>query len=158
METVDKKITNASRPNYLSTLDIFATSPTDVTVLESEYIKVRQSNPKGTEIISFIVGNTVAPNIYLDFSNSFLAWKVKVLTETGGVLPATADVAISNMMFYTMFQNCTVDIVGKPMSQSSLMYPYRGIFKTFVSFRQLHTIQMINRLVLNLYYHDLKGC
>jgi hypothetical protein len=74
----------------------------------------------------------MAPNVYVDYSNSYLYLRAKVMGADGSALDPNEQVAISNLCFYTMFQDLQVTVAGRAMSDSNMMYPYRGILTTLL--------------------------
>jgi len=119
----------AGTPNWSFSVDLFKPPTMDVTLLRSDYLSIQPTNTvKGNPTINFQIPGTMAPNLYIDYSGSYLYTKVKVLNSDKSVLPADEPVAISNLFFHTMFQNLQVSVGDRPMSDTNMLYGYRGIF------------------------------
>ena len=128
----------------LSSLELFQTPPTHIS---TDFSKYTEFNP----VNSLDRGNTIEYNVsgddseYLDFSQSFLYLRCRIVAVDGGELKAVTsntDTTIPqrsvvfpvNYLVAAIFKQVEVYLGGSLISSSDTLYPFRAYLETLLSY------------------------
>ena len=75
-----------------------------------------------------------APDLYRDLNNSYLMVKLKITQADGTDLAADAKVAPVNLALHSLFNNASVTLCGKEISEKDTLYPYRAYLETLLTY------------------------
>ena len=75
-----------------------------------------------------------APDLYRDLNNSYLMVKLKITQADGADLAADAKVAPVNLALHSLFNNASVTLCGKEISEKDTLYPYRAYLETLLTY------------------------
>ena len=148
-------INSLSTPVIRSQCDLFSTPPTDTSVESSFYCEYKPSvniQDCDAKIEFKINGN---PNQYIDFSDSFLYIKLKVLDDGGTDLTTSQDVSTTNNFLHSLFSQCEVYITNKIFEHSNNCYGYKSYIETLLSYGQDH---LVSQSRCALFIKDTNGC
>lgn len=99
-------------------LNLFQSPPTKTSIIEGEYVEIQSLIKPGTDSpVEFQIDGTT--DHYLDFENSYLHVKCRVLKKDGTVLSAEPKVMPTNLFLYSLFQSFAMTINGKEIEMES---------------------------------------
>lgn len=109
-----------------SSLDLGENYPTDISSLQSEYSCYYPINQisDDTTPISFVVPSSSIH--YVQFNDSFVYLKLKIVSSTGATLTATDVVAGSFDLLSSIFSGIEIDMNGCLVSKTATLLPYRS--------------------------------
>lgn len=148
-------INTLSTPVIRSQCDLFSTPPTDTSVESSFYCEYKPSvniQDCDAKLEFKINGNS---NQYIDFSDSFLYLKLKVVNEDGSDLNASDDVSTTNNFLHSLFSQCEVYITNKLFEHANNCYGVKSYIETLLSYGNDH---LNSQAKCALFIKDTKGC
>ena len=91
---------------------------------------------------------------YIDFANTMLFVKVKVVRLNGNNIAADAVVGPVNLFLHSLFSQVDISLNGSLITSSTNTYPYRAMLETLLSYgRDAKTSQLTSAM----YYKDTAG-
>lgn len=122
-----------SCPASKSELDIFHVPPTQVAIQESYDVEHRPLSTITDDgpFEFFIHGNDVD---YIDFGNSYLYCKLKIVNLAGTDLVANAPVGPENLLLHTLWSQIDLLLNDQQVTSSSNTYAYRAYLETILSY------------------------
>ncbi len=118
-----------------SELDLFQLPPTQTCIDQGYWHEVFPiASLSDASNIEFVVSPT--DRDYLDFANTYLHLKVRVVTHNGKYLsPAQSDNIVPvNNLFHSLFSKVVVNVGGTDVSLSYNTYAYRAYLENLLSF------------------------
>ena len=116
-----------------SELDLFSIPPTQTSMEQGSWIEyhpltaVRDGGPIEFEISG-------SGEDYIDFANSVLYVKAKIIANNGGNLAADAEVGPANLFLHSLFSQVDISLNGTLITPSTNTYPYRAMLETLLSY------------------------
>ena len=116
-----------------SELDVFSVPPTQTSIEYGNYVEYHPlSIITDSEPIEFDVSSS--GQNYLDFSNTQLLIKVKLIRGNGVDITNADHVGGVNLCLHSLFQQVDVSLNDVQVSQSSGMYAYRAYIESLFSY------------------------
>ena len=136
-----------------SELDLFSVPPTQTSMESGNWIEYHPltSVADGTPI-EFEISGTGED--YIDFANSMLYVKVKVVQPDGNNLADDAATAPVNLFLHSLFSQVDIALNGTQITSSTNTYPYRAMLETLLSYGE---DAKNTQLTSALYYKDQAG-
>jgi hypothetical protein len=114
-------------------LDLFAVPPTQTSIEHGSWVEY---HPLATIAdgapIEFDVNGTGEE--YLDFANSYLQVKAKILKADGTDIAADETVGPVNNFLHSLFSQVDVSLNGTQITSSTATYPYRAYIENLLSY------------------------
>ena len=136
-----------------SELDLFSVPPTQTSVENGSWVEyhpittLTDSSPIEFDIPS-------SGEDYVDFANSYLHVKAKIVKANGADLAADDVVAPTNLWLHSLFSQVDISLNGTQITASTNTYPYRAMIETLLSYggdaKQ-------SQLTSALFYKDTSG-
>lgn len=148
-------IDSLSVPVIRSECDIFSTPATDTSIESSFYCEYKPSvniQDCDAKLEFKINGNS---NQYIDFADSFLHIKLKVLNDDGSDMKAGLDVSTTNNFLHSLFSQCEVYITNKLFEHSNNCYGVKSYIETLLSYGNDH---LKSQGKCALFMKDTNGC
>jgi len=133
-----------------SELDLFSVPPTQTSMEQGSWIEyhplttVTDGSP-----IEFDIG--ASGEDYVDFANSMLYVRAKVVAADGTDLAADAAVNPVNLFLHSLFSQVDISLNGTLITASTNTYPYRAMLETLLSYG---SDAKTSQLTSALYYKD----
>ena len=136
-----------------SELDLFTVPPTQTSMEHGSWVEYHPlSTVTDGSPIEFDVSGT--GDDYLDFANTLLHVKAKVVRANGEDLAADALVGPVNLFLHGMFSQVDISLNGTLITSSTNTYPYRAMIETLLSYgHDAKTSQLTSALC----YKDTAG-
>ena len=113
-------------------LDLFSVPPTQTSIESGTFVEFRPiSTLTDGAPIEFDV--TSSEHDYIDFANSYLHVKAKIVRAIGADLEAGDTVAPVNNLLDSLFSQVDVSLNGTLITNSSNTYPYRAFVENLLS-------------------------
>jgi len=133
-----------------SELDLFSVPPTQTSMEQGSWIEyhplttVTDGSP-----IEFDIG--ASGEDYVDFANTMLYVRAKVVAPDGTDLAADAEVNPVNLFLHSLFSQVDISLNGTLITASTNTYPYRAMLETLLSYG---ADAKTSQLTSALYYKD----
>jgi len=117
----------------MSELDLFSVPPTQTSMEQGSWIEyhplttVADGSP-----IEFDVGTSGED--YIDFGNTMLYVKAKIIRADGTNLANDSPIGPSNLFLHSLFSQVDVSLNGTLFTASTNSYPYRAMRETLLSY------------------------
>lgn len=136
-----------------SELDLFSVPPTQTSMECGNWIEYHPLTSVGDgSPIEFEINGTGEE--YIDFGNSLLYVKAKIIRANGNALPADANTGPVNLFLHSLFSQVDIQLNGTLITSSTNTYPYRAILETLLSYGE---DAKKTQLTSALYYKDDAG-
>lgn len=148
-------INSLSTPVIRSQCDLFSTPPTDTSVESSFYCEYKPTvniQDCDAKLEFKINGNS---NQYIDFSDSFLYLKLKVVQEDGSDLEEGDNVSTTNNFLHSIFSQSEVYITNKLFEHANNCYGVKSYLENILSFGSDH---LYSQGKCALFIKDTNGC
>jgi hypothetical protein len=114
-------------------LDLFAVPPTQTSIEHGTWVEYHPLSTITDEApIEFDVNGTGEE--YLDFANSYLQVKAKIVKEDGTDIAAAGIVGPVNNFLHSLFSQVDVSLNGTQITSSTATYPYRAYIENLLSY------------------------
>ena len=116
-----------------SELDLFSVPPTQTSVENGTWVEyhpittLTENSPIEFDIPS-------SGEDYVDFANSYLHVKAKIVKGNGENLAADDVVAPTNLWLHSLFSQVDVSLNGTQITSSTNTYPYRAMIETLLTY------------------------
>ena len=133
-----------------SELDLFSVPPTQTSIEQGSWIEyhpittVTEGSP-----IEFDVNGSGED--YIDFANTMLYVKAKLIAMNGDNLAADAPVGPANLFLHSLFAQVDISLNGTLITASTNTYPYRATIETLLSYGE---DAKTSQLTSALFYKD----
>lgn len=111
---------------YRSSLELGKPYPVDISSIESDYLKVYPISPISDKFSPLVFSIDSTSGHYIQFSDSFIYLRLKILNGNGGTLTATDTAAGSHDLLSSIFSGIEIDQNGSLVSTTATLYPYRS--------------------------------
>ena len=116
-------------------LNLFEVSPTMTAMEESTTVDYHPLAPlEGDNPIQFEIPADI--DHFIDFGETYLELKVKVLKPTGENLDDASTTGPVNNFLHSMFKNVSLELNGKRITSNTNTYPYRAYIETLLGLQQ----------------------
>ena len=95
---------------------------------------INPSTSTGLNTLEFNIPG--AADLYRDLNNSYLMVKIKIVKTDGTALAADAKIAPVNLTLHSLFNNASVTLCGKEISEKDTLYPYRAYLETLLTYNK----------------------
>ena len=116
-----------------SELDLFSVPPTQTSVENGSWVEyhpittLTENSPVEFDI-------PASGEDYVDFANSYLHVKAKIVKGTGANLADDDVVAPTNLWLHSLFSQMDITLNGTQITASTNTYPYRAMIETLLSY------------------------
>lgn len=117
-----------------SSLDLGSSYPVDTSSIESDYAKFYPITPLSDNYSPLVFVVESASNYYVQFSDSFLYLRLKIVDQAGKPLTSTVLAAGSFDLMSSIFSGIEIDQNGTLVSTSATLYPYRSHLVKLLSY------------------------
>jgi hypothetical protein len=116
-----------------SELDLFSVPPTQTSIESGKYVDYRpiSSLTEGAPIEFDIASSG---DDYVDFANSFLYVRVKIVRAGGAHLDPTDTIGPANNFLHSLFSQVDVSLNGTLITSSTNTYPYRAYIENLLTY------------------------
>ena len=136
-----------------SELDLFSVPPTQTSVESGAYVEYRPvSTLTDGSPIEFDIASS--GDDYVDFANSYLHVKAKIVRANGNNLADTDTVGPVNNFLHSLFSQVDVSLNGTLITNSTNTYPYRAYIENLLSYG---SAAKKSQLTAALFYKDEAG-
>ena len=120
----------ASQPLIDTSSDFFAVPPTDV---RYNSYRIREVQPRSNSInpVEFVINPSVD---YIDFSRSFLSFRIKLKTVAGADLDPDHKIFPAPNLFHTMIQQPSIWFNNVLMTEQTDTYAYKAYLETILNY------------------------
>jgi len=117
-----------------SSLDLGSSLPVDVSSIESDYAKYYPVTPLAdvSSPLAFLIESSA--NYYVQFSDSFLYLRLRILGADGSVLTSDHSVVGSFDLLSSLFSGVEIEQNGTLVSTAATLYPYRAHLTKLLSY------------------------
>jgi len=116
-----------------SEIDIFSVPPTQTSMESGNWIEYHPLTSVGDGLpLEFEISGTGED--YIDFANSYLYVKAKIIQRNGNALAADAAVGPTNLFLHSLFSQVDISLNGTQVTSSMNTYPYRSMIETLLSY------------------------
>lgn len=122
-------IHSKSKPGISAEVDIFSLPPTNTSIDLSLYQEFKPLNSIQDIRSKYEFRILPSPSHYLDFEDSFLFLKMKVVQSDGSDYDASAECSVCNNILHSMFNQIEITSNGQPLETVN-NYAYRAYFET----------------------------
>ena len=134
-----------------SALDLFKQNGLQTSVEDGEYAEFRPLAALDDGPVEFLIKGGAE---YLDFANTFLHVRAKVVRPDGEILTAADNVVPAANFLHTLFSDVSIFLNVLQITSPSSCYPYLSYIQTLLSY----TPNVKNsRLQASMYYPDTAG-
>jgi hypothetical protein len=132
-------------------LDLFAVPPTQTSIEHGTWVEYHPlSTITDGAPIEFDVNGT--GDEYMDFANSYLQVKAKIIKEDDSNIANAETVGPVNNFLHSLFSQVDVSLNGTQISSSTATYPYRAYIENLLSYGPA---AKESQLTSALFYKDL---
>ena len=136
-----------------SELDLFSVPPTQTSIDSGTFVEYRPiSSISDGAPIEFDVSSSGED--YIDFSNSYIHIKAKILNLDGTDLVAADTVGPVNNLLHSLFSQVDISLNGTLITNSTNTYPYRAYIEDLLSYG---SSAKKTQLTAALFYKDEAG-
>ena len=134
-------------------LDLFSVPPTQTTIESGRFVEYHPiSTLTDTGPIEFELGSS--GDEYIDFANSYLYVKAKILRANGSNLEEADTVGPVNNFLHSLFSQIDISLNGTLITSSTGTYPYRAYIENLLSYGPA---AKSSQLTSCLFYKDEAG-
>jgi hypothetical protein len=90
--------------------------------------------PTGNALSPFEFNIPGTSDLYRDLNNSYIVLKVKVTNADGTNLANDAVIAPVNLYLHSLFENVSLMLGGKEITEKDSLYPYRAYMETLLTY------------------------
>ena len=136
-----------------SELDLFAVPPKQTSIEDGRWVEHQSLTSLDSEgTIEFVIPGT--GDAYLDFANTYLLIRAKLVRGVGTDLAADTPVAPVNNWLHSLFSQVDVYLNDTPVTPSSNTYPFRAYVDSVLSYGDE---AKNTQLTSQLWYKDTAG-